>query len=130
MRQHTRTLICLSVTALALAACASSSDTAHATADNAPAVAPDATAVALDNTAPLPWNVVAVGVNGMSCPKCAENIGKSLKSLDGVASADVNLELGDVRVAFTDGAAHPSAKSLATVIRDAGFTPVRIAPAR
>ncbi len=104
------------------------------TAASAPASAPEPGAasmtIALDDTSPITCRGANISVNGMSCPKCAENIAKIIDSMDGVSHSSVNLEVGGVLVAFEENATHPSASQLASAIRDAGFTPIRVVATR
>ena len=60
-------------------------------------------------------------VNGMSCPKCANNITLKLKELPSVNEVLINMGIGEVIVAFGEGT-HPSRDQLASAIDSAGFT--------
>ncbi|GAB4515266.1 MAG: hypothetical protein Tsb0013_19770 [Phycisphaerales bacterium] len=110
-----RTPIILStvLAAALLTGCASTSSTSSASSKTY-----DITPIAADN--------VTMRVNGMSCPKCANNIERQLTSLAGVESVDIDLGSGIVGVGFTKGAAHPSAAQLAQAIDNTGFTLVSI----
>ena len=110
---RTPTLITLILSASMLTACAStttSTDAKNARHDMAPISADSAT----------------LRVNGMSCPKCANNIERQLASLPGVETIEIDLGRGTVGVGFAPGVAHPSAAQLAGAIDNTGFTLVSI----
>jgi len=89
-----------------------------------PATAPVASA---NPNAPLPGNAAVLVVNGMSCPKCANNIHVSLSQVPGVADSAIDLQTGRVTVTFDKLAKfHPSQAALAKVVKDSGFTLVSI----
>jgi len=130
---------------LALASCASSGASstkaeapaapathqeAHAaTPTTAPAAATPASApvASADPNAPLRGSAAVLVVNGMSCPKCANNIHVSLSQVPGVADSAIDLQTGRVTVTFDKLAKfHPSQAALAKVVKDSGFTLVSI----
>lgn len=106
-----RTLTTIILTAALMTACASTQETASTKAY-------DITPIAADSA--------TMRVNGMSCPKCANNIERQLTSLAGVESVDIDLGRGVVGVGFTPGAPHPSEAQLAKAINNTGFTLVSI----
>ncbi len=88
-----------------------------------------AAAEARADITPIASSGAVLRVNGMSCPKCANNIDRQLRSMPGVADLSIDLGLGVVRVGFDEGAAHPSRADLASAIDRTGFTLVSITPA-
>ena len=58
----------------------------------------------------------------MSCPFCVYNVEKKLRALDGVSSAEVDLEQGRARVEMRPGGG-ADRQQLRQAIIDAGFTP-------
>lgn len=65
-------------------------------------------------------------VNGMSCPKCANNIERQLAQIEGVDDIQIDLGSGVVSVGFTPDHAHPSPAQLADAIDRTGFTLVSV----
>jgi copper chaperone CopZ len=74
-----------------------------------------------DAGAPIEASGAVLRVNGMSCPKCANNITLKLKELPSVQEVLINMGIGEVIVAFGEGT-HPSRDQLASAIDSAGFT--------
>lgn len=72
--------------------------------------------------------VVAIEVQGMSCPFCVYGVEKSLKRIPGVQSADVDLKAGRVRVLMQPGQ-EPDLERFREAILDAGFTPGKVTTA-
>ena len=66
--------------------------------------------------------VVDIAIKGMSCPFCVYSVEKKLSALEGVQSAEVDLEQGRARVAMQPGVA-PDSGQLREAIINAGFTP-------
>lgn len=64
-----------------------------------------------------------INVDGMVCENCKASVEKSLLKLDGVRTAEVNLEKKYVLVDYDDSRA--SIEKMCEVIDDIGFTPVR-----
>jgi mercuric ion binding protein len=63
----------------------------------------------------------ALGVLGMSCPKCISNVDLQLARIDGVSNIAVDMKNGVVRLEVAAG--KPVAKSaLFAAVNDAGFT--------
>jgi copper chaperone CopZ len=60
-------------------------------------------------------------VQGFDCTGCADNLGKSLRRIEGVIKADADYEAGQVRVRFD--ADRVSDDDLRAGIRSAGFEP-------
>lgn len=82
---------------------------------------------AQDADAPLPGSSAVLRVNGMSCPKCANNIHVSLGEVPGVSDSTVDLASGRVTVQFDPMAKfNPSRATLAKVIKNSGFTLVDV----
>lgn len=71
---------------------------------------------------PIAENSATLRVNGMSCPKCANNIDLSLAKVPGVTDLNIDLSKGEVKVSFAEGGAHPSRAELARAIEQTGFT--------
>lgn len=63
-----------------------------------------------------------LGVQGMSCPNCANNITHELRSLPGVQ--EVRIDMGAGQVSVYSNSFLPNAEALASAVQDAGFTPV------
>lgn len=61
-------------------------------------------------------------VEGMHCPKCVAHVKKALEKLDGVESAEVDL---DAKTAVVEGSASDDAMKAA--VADAGFEVAAIA---
>ena len=74
-----------------------------------------------DTGSPIEASSAVLRVNGMSCPKCANNITLKLQELPSVNEVLINMGIGEVIVAFGDGT-HPSRDQLASAIDSAGFT--------
>lgn len=62
---------------------------------------------------------VALEISGMSCGGCARSIANVLKSLEGVATADVSFDQGRAVVDYD--AAKTSADSIKRAIAEAGY---------
>jgi len=62
-------------------------------------------------------------VNGISCPRCATNIEKSLTGMKGITGVEIDLDEGRVTVGLTSPGVI-SRERIADAIRDAGFTVV------
>ena len=60
-----------------------------------------------------------IKVGGMSCQGCVKNITGVLGGLASVASADVSLEAGEVKVSFDPQVV--AREALVSAIEDAGF---------
>ena len=60
-----------------------------------------------------------IKVTGMSCSGCSTRVGKALKNVAGVASADVDLKAGQASVEYDPARANE--KDLAKVVKDAGY---------
>jgi copper chaperone CopZ len=78
------------------------------------------------DVAPIAANSASLRVNGMSCPKCANNIERQMKTLAGVRRVDIDLGQGLVTVSFDAKGSHPSQAQLAEAIEKTGFTLVSI----
>lgn len=74
------------------------------------------------DAAPIEGPRATLLVNGMSCPKCANNINLRMSSVPGVESVNVDLGRGEVRVGFMKGQVYPSRLTLARAIDESGFT--------
>jgi copper chaperone CopZ len=79
-------------------------------------------------TAPMSADRAVLRVNGMSCPKCANNIDKQLAELPGVRRSSIDMGAGEVTVMFGKGP-RPSEAELASAIEESGFTLVGISEA-
>jgi len=77
---------------------------------------------------PIEAGSVVVRVNGLSCPKCANNVERSLLSLGGVEGAAIDMGSGEVTVRFGGKGEHPSEAAIAGAIEEAGFTFVSVRP--
>ncbi|MBK9515934.1 MAG: heavy-metal-associated domain-containing protein [Anaeromyxobacter sp.] len=64
---------------------------------------------------------VTIPVGGMTCGGCVNNVGSSLKKLDGVKTVEVNLEQKKAFVTYD--ASKVTAKQLVAAISEAGFEP-------
>ena len=62
-------------------------------------------------------NLIKLPIEGMTCASCVRRVEKALKSVPGVASAEVNLAT-ETAAALTDGA---SPEALVTAVRNAGY---------
>lgn len=66
--------------------------------------------------------VATINAKGMGCPLCASSADRRLKKVDGVKWTNIDLGNGVVTVGLDPEKPAPSAESLQTAIRDAGFT--------
>ena len=64
---------------------------------------------------------VTLGVQGMSCPNCVNNVTHTLYALPGVDMVSINMGEGTVTIGARF--ALPPQADLEQAIRDAGFTP-------
>jgi len=64
---------------------------------------------------------ITLTVYGMSCPLCANNLDGQLMRINGVESADIDLDTGAITVMF-DGATDVTQEQIGRAVRDAGFT--------
>ena len=55
-------------------------------------------------------NLIKLPIEGMTCASCVRRVEKALKSVPGVASAEVNLATETAAVTLTDGASRGSAR--------------------
>ena len=62
-----------------------------------------------------------INVEGMSCNHCKMAVEKGLKEVEGVSSAEVNLDAKNVTVSYDAGKVKTD--SLKKVIADAGYDP-------
>lgn len=115
-------------TAFVLTGCASNDAATTTTADSTPIQATTLQTGAYANQ-PIADDAIVLRVNGMSCPKCANNIDKQLTSIPGVGGARVDMGAGEVTVSFDSKASHPSQQQLADAIERSGFTLVGMRPA-
>ncbi len=63
-------------------------------------------------------------IRGMTCMNCVRHVVKALEGVDGVASADVDLDAGRATVRSASGAA-VEASSLIDAVREAGYEAAR-----
>ena len=98
--------------------CSSTQTAETSSAPNTKAARADITPIAADRA--------TMRVNGMSCPKCANNIERQLTALAGVEGVDIDLGSGVVTARFAKGTTHPSRAQLAKAIDNTGFTLVSI----
>lgn len=80
------------------------------------------TSSARAETAPAPnasMRTVTIPVEGMSCGSCAARIKKTLKAVDGVASAEVSLERREVLVRYAPGKVAP--ERIVSEINELGY---------
>ena len=63
-------------------------------------------------------NLIKLPIEGMTCASCVRRVEKALKSVPGVASAEVNLATETAAVTLAEGA---SAEALVTAVRKAGY---------
>jgi P-type Cu+ transporter len=63
-------------------------------------------------------NLIKLPIEGMTCASCVQRVEKALKSVHGVASAEVNLATETAAVTLAEGA---SAEALVTAVRNAGY---------
>jgi periplasmic mercuric ion binding protein len=68
---------------------------------------------------------VTLAVDGLACPFCAYGLEKKLKKLDGVEALEVDMDEGEVRMKFKEGAT-VSEEQLNKAAADAGFTVTEI----
>ncbi|MBX3386588.1 MAG: heavy-metal-associated domain-containing protein [Phycisphaeraceae bacterium] len=80
----------------------------------------------MSDTAPIDEASATLTVQGLSCPKCANNVDLSLAKVRGVKSAAIDMASGEVKVAFAEEGARPSRADLARAIDRTGFTLVDI----
>lgn len=80
----------------------------------------------MSDTAPISEASATLTVQGLSCPKCANNVDLALAKVPGVRSAAIDMASGEVRVAFDESSAHPSRADLAKAIDRTGFTLTQI----
>lgn len=66
--------------------------------------------------------VATINAKGMGCPLCASSADRRLMKVDGVKWTNIDLGNGIVTVGLDPEKPAPSAESLQTAIRDAGFT--------
>lgn len=104
------------LSALALGACNGSMPSEKA----APAAVPT-TAATTTPVADARYARVVIPVAGMKCSKCAMNIERSLKRLDGVQSAAVDFDKKQVDVAYDENKLTPA--RLVDEIKKIGFEP-------
>lgn len=64
-------------------------------------------------------------VNGLSCPKCANNVDLQLREVVGVKATQINMSTGEVQVWFEDWT-QPSSAELSEAIERTGFTLVEV----
>jgi copper chaperone CopZ len=125
-------VLALSASVFALAACSSGGRVEHGGTVNAgeeQGVIHNATAAEMAAThsrTPIMTPAVDLYVNGLGCPLCATSIDKQLERLPGVQKVRVDLSTGIVRVPMT-GDKRPSAHDFSETVKDAGFTLVKIA---
>jgi len=62
---------------------------------------------------------ITLPINGMSCASCVAHVEKALRSVDGVASAQVNLATEQATLAFDPALA--SLETIGRAVRDAGY---------
>ncbi|MGP1310262.1 MAG: heavy-metal-associated domain-containing protein [Phycisphaerales bacterium] len=109
------------VSSLALAGCASSTESAS------PAEARADAADFSGDFRPIEADSATLVVRGLSCPKCANNVNLQLEKVAGIGETHIDMGAGEVRVEFSQLAArNPSKAQLAKAITDAGFTVVDI----
>jgi copper chaperone len=60
-----------------------------------------------------------IRVTGMTCGHCVQAVGDALKSVPGVASADVNLDAGNAEVRYDEERTTPEA--LAAAVQEEGY---------
>lgn len=80
-------------------------------------VATEATSAVSDRKADL--KTVVIPIEGMACVACAATVRKTLKSLDGVSSVEVNLEKRSAQVTFAASKLSPDA--LVAAINKLGY---------
>jgi copper chaperone CopZ len=108
----------LIVSASLLTACAGGGEDTHgAGGTTGPAVAFTKTQI--------PEGQTILHVNGMSCPLCVTSVDKGLERIPGIS--DIKTDLAAGTVSFNaDGAMRPTEADLAKVVRDSGFTLMKI----
>lgn len=99
-----------------IAGCASTSTSATAIEPT-----PGATVLQAKSSTPIAADNATLGVLGMSCPKCANNIEKQLREVPGIADIHIDMGAGAVHLGFAGGM-HPSPADLARAIERTGFT--------
>jgi len=65
---------------------------------------------------------IIINVNGLACPFCVFGLEKKLKTVEGVVSANAELQSGEARIELSSDAI-PSFQNLNTAVEKAGFTP-------
>ena len=64
---------------------------------------------------------ITLTVYGMSCPLCANNLDGQLMRIDGIESADIDLDTGAITVLF-DGDIEITERQIARAVENAGFS--------
>jgi copper chaperone CopZ len=90
------------------------------TAENDAGASASATVLADDKT-PIQAPHATLKVYGMACPLCASNIDKNLAAMPGVSNVKVDMGKGLIHVDLA-GPTRPTARDLANVVEDSGFT--------
>ena len=88
----------------------------------APASGPSSSpAAAADASEPITGNTATLIVHGMSCPLCANNVDKQLRSIRGIQTVHVNMGTGEATITLAPNARVTKAQ-LAKAIDGSGFT--------
>lgn len=115
-------LLAAATGASALVGCASGDANNRADAEATNAGARQTGQASVDDARPIEADSATLLVQGLSCPKCANNVDLALAKVRGVESASIDMGTGEVRVRFRDGQSHPSRADLAAAIDRTGFT--------
>jgi copper ion binding protein len=59
-------------------------------------------------------------VSGMTCSHCVRSVTEALEGVEGVTSAEVDLDAGRARVEYDDAQTNP--RALATAVNDEGYS--------
>jgi copper ion binding protein len=70
---------------------------------------------------PAPIDSIDIPIQGMTCASCVGRVEKAIRSVEGVAAANVNLATERAYVEFAPSEANPAA--VADAIRAAGYEP-------
>ena len=87
----------------------------------APASGPTSDTAAADASEPIAGTTATLLVHGMSCPLCANNVDKQLRSIRGIQTVHVNMGTGEATITLAPNARVTKAQ-LAKAIDGSGFT--------
>ncbi|MCX5691044.1 MAG: heavy-metal-associated domain-containing protein [Planctomycetota bacterium] len=88
---------------------------------SAPASGTTTATTAADASEPITGTTATLIVHGMSCPLCANNVDKQLRSIRGIETVHVNMGTGEATITLAPNARVTKAQ-LAKAIDGSGFT--------